>query len=109
MYFPQFLTTAPSGSDAHWKVPGSTAPTLILSASQDLRAHASVFNDSVNSLYLTFGPGGVGNLSVTGTYDVKLTSGSYMELPKPTFQGEVWGIWDGLGGFARVLQLGVGR
>ena len=102
----QFNTTAPSGSDQHWKVPAATAPTLILSASQEVRAHASIFNDSGGSLFLTFGPGGVTNLSVSGTWDVKITSASYFELPKPAYQGEVWGIWDAAGGWARVLQLG---
>ncbi len=108
-FTPQFLTTAPSGSDAHWKVAGSTSPTLILSSSVDQRSHASIFNDSPASLYVTFGPGGVGNLSVTGTYDIKITSGSYLELPKPTYQGEIWGIWDSAAGWARVLQLGIGK
>lgn len=105
----QFLTVAPSGSDQRWRVAASTAQSLILSSSQDQRGHASIFNDSVSSLYIVMGPGGVGALSVTGTYDVKITSGSYFELPKPVYQGEIWGIWDGLGGFARVLQLGIPR
>lgn len=102
----QFNTTAPSGSDQHWKVPAATAPTLILSASQEQRSHASIFNDAGGSLYITFGGGAPQALSVTGTYDVKLTSASYYELPKPAYQGEIWGIWDAAGGWARVLQLG---
>ena len=105
----QFLTTAPSGSDNHWKVAGVTTQTLILSASQDVRSHASIFNDAVGSLYITFGAGGVGSLSVTGTYDVKITSASYYEFPKPIYEGEVWGIWDVAGGWARVMQLGVAK
>lgn len=107
-YLPQFLTISPSGSDSHYRVSGVTAPVLILSSSQGQRAHASIFNDAAGSLYLTMGPGGAGNLSPTGTFDLKMTSGSYFELPKPIYQGEVWGIWDAAGGFARVLQLGVG-
>jgi len=102
----QFSTTSTSGSDSHYKVAASTAPVLILSSSQDVRVHASIFNDSVASLYITFGPGGVSNLSVTGTYDVKISSASYFELPKPIYEGEVWGIWDAAGGWARILQLG---
>lgn len=103
----QFATTAVSGSDQHYKVAGVTAPVLILSASQDQRVHASIFNDAVGSLYITFGGGGVGSLSVSGTYDVKITSASYYELPRqPIYQGEIWGIWDAAGGWARVLQLG---
>lgn len=103
--FPDFNTCAPSGSDAHWLVPNGTSVVLILSASQEQRAHASVFNDSPASLYLKYGsPAGTGPV---GIYDVKLTSGSYYELPKPIFQGEVYGTWDAAGGgFARVLQIG---
>lgn len=103
----QFNTTAPSGSDAHWVVPSSGTPILILSASQEQRVHASVFNDSSNSLFLKFGSDA--NMGIAGAstiYDVKLTSGSYYELPKPIWEGEIWGAWDAVGGWARVLQLG---
>lgn len=102
----QFQTTAPSGSDQHWKVAASTAPVLILSASQDVRTHASIFNDSVATLFITFGGGAVNSLSVSGTWDCKITSASYYELPKPVYEGEIWGIWDAAGGWAHVLQLG---
>ena len=105
-FLPQFLSAAPSGSDSHWRVAGTTSPTLILSSSAGQRSHASIFNDAAGTLYLTFGPGsGVGP---TGTFDVKMTSGSYFELPKPIYQGEIWGAWDAAGGFARVLSLGIG-
>lgn len=104
-YAPGYSSTSPSGSDAHWKVAAATAPALILSASFD-RSHASIFNHSVNALYLRFGNGRVDQLSVTGAFDVKVTSGSYYELPKPIWTGEVWGIWDAAGGSAMVLSLG---
>lgn len=55
----QFNTTAPSGSDSHWIVTGGVSPVLILSASAEIRSHASIFNDSGASLYLRFGGGGV--------------------------------------------------
>ena len=100
------MTTATSGSDQHYRVVSATAPTLILSASQDQRVHASIFNDSANSLYIVFGPGALNSLSVTGTFDCKITSASYFELPKPIYEGEVWGIWDAAGGWARVYQVG---
>lgn len=102
----QFLTTAPSGSDSHWMVPSSTSSLLILSSSQDQRAHASIFNDSAASLYLRFGGNGPISGLANGVYDVKLTSGTYYELPKPIYSGEIWGSWDVAGGFARVLSLG---
>ena len=108
-----FLSASPSGSDAHWRVPQNTAKTLILSASQDVRAHASIFNNSDKTLYLKFG-NNVG-LAVSGTaglYTVRLGSASYFELPKPVWQGEIWGAWDSdvqgssVAGSAMVLQIG---
>jgi hypothetical protein len=102
-----FNTTAPSGSDSHWKVAGTTAPQLLLSSSRDARSHASIYNDAQGSLYITFGGGAVNALSVTGTFDVKLTSGSYYELPKPIWTGEIWGIWDTAGGWARIFSVGI--
>ena len=101
-----FITVSPSGSDSHWKVAAATAPRLILSSSQNERAHASIFNNSGASLYLRFGGGAPDVLSVTGSWDLKLASGSFYELPKPIWQGEVWGIWDAAGGWAMVLELG---
>jgi hypothetical protein len=102
-----FSTVSPSGSDAHWRVAASATPILLLSASQDERAHASIFNHSVNALYLKFGgSGGMATSGSTGIFNVKLTSGSLYELPKPIWQGEIWGAWDAAGGFALVVELG---
>lgn len=102
-------TVAPSGSDGHWKIAAAVSPQLLLSASNGDRSHASIFNNSANSLYIRFGNGRVDQLSVTGTYDVKLTSGSLYELPRPIWDGEIWGIWDATGGWAMVLTLGSSR
>jgi hypothetical protein len=105
----QFNTTAPSGSDQHWKVAAQTSKTLILSASVEQRTHASIFNASPNNLYLKFGDNtGIAVSGSSGLFDVKLTSASYFEIPKPAWQGEIWGAWDAdlPAGFALVLQLG---
>ena len=104
----QMNTTSVSGSDGHWVVAASLSPVLILSASQEQRTHASIFNDAAGGLSLKFGgSAGMANSgSSAGIYDVRLTSGTYFELPKPIWEGEVWGVWDTVGGFARVLQLG---
>lgn len=99
-----YQTVAPSGSEAYWKIAATTSPVLIFSSSQEERAHGSVFNNSAASLYLKFGS--VNGLSVTGIYSVKLTSGSYYEMPKPPYQGQVWGVWDATGGWAMVTELG---
>jgi hypothetical protein len=99
-----YNTVSPSGSDGHWKVAASTSAVLVLSASQSERAHASIFNHSNASLFIKFGSSaGVGP---TGLFDHKITSGTLYELPKPTWQGEIWGAWDATGGFALVLELG---
>jgi len=104
-----FLGTSPSGSDAHWKVPQNSTRQLILSSSQDVRAHASIFNHSVGALYLKFGSNlGMAVSGGLGLFDVRLSSGSYFELPKPVWQGEVWGVWDAdlPAGSAMVMQVG---
>ena len=103
----QFNTTATSGSDARWIVAASQTAVLILSSSQDQRVHASIFNDSAASLFIKFGSDvSLGNSGSAQIYDLKITSASYFELPKPIYQGDIWGLWDATGGWARVLQLG---
>lgn len=104
-----FLGTSPSGSDSHWRVPQNTAKALILSSSYDVRAHASVFNNSSGSLYLKFGgSAGVATSGSGGVFTVKLTTMAYFELPKPIWQGEIWGAWDAdsAQGSALVFQMG---
>ncbi len=103
----QMNTTSVSGSDSHWRVAASLSPVLILSASQEQRVFATIFNDAVGSLYLQYGGNvGMANTGSAGMYDVKLTSGTYYEIAKPIWEGEIWGVWDAVPGFARVLQLG---
>jgi hypothetical protein len=103
-----FLGTSPSGSDSHWRVPQNSAPQLILSSSLDVRAHASVFNHSSAALYLKYGSNaGMAVSGGLGLFDVRLSSGSYYELPKPMWQGQIWGAWDAdASGFAMIVQLG---
>ncbi len=96
-----YETISPSGSDVHAAVPNLGIGVLILSASFS-RAHASVFNHSNATLHLRFGS----SASLPTAFDVKLTSGSYYELPKPIYTGPVYGAWDAAGGFALTLELG---
>lgn len=87
-----------SGSNSHARVTGSNAnATLLLSGSANGRIHASIFNHTVASLHLGFGF----QPSLT-LFDVKLPSGSYFEVQRPIWRGEVWGIWDANGGVAMV-------
>ncbi len=102
-----FNTVSPSGSDSHWRVAVSTTPQLLLSASQDERAYGSIFNHSNGSLYLKFGSNaGLASSGSVPFFDAKVTSGTLYELPKPTWQGEVWGAWDVAAGWALVCELG---
>ena len=100
-YEADYETISPSGSELHWAVPNNGLEALILSSSQ-FRAHASIFNHSNATLHLRFGS----SASLPNGFDVKLTSGSYYEMPKPIYTGPVYGAWDAAGGFALVLELG---
>jgi hypothetical protein len=99
MFVPPFLTSAPSGSVSHARVAGAASSTLILSGNLQ-RVHASVFNHSGASLYLKFDDTSVS----INDFDVKLSSGSYFELPKPVYQGIIRGIWDAASGFAMIVD-----
>lgn len=101
MFVPPFLTSVPSGSLTHMRVTAATSPTVILSGSAQ-RVHASIFNHSSASLYIRFDD----NNASVNDFDVKLSSGSYFELPKPVYQGIVRGVWDGANGFAMTVDFG---
>lgn len=79
---------------------GSGAPVLLLSASES-RVHASIYNHVNASLFIGFDHPGVS----TSSFDVKLVSGSYYELPRPIYQGRVWGVWDAAGGVAMMFDI----
>lgn len=102
-----FNTVSPSGSDSHWRIPAAVTSQLILSSSQNERGRASIFNHGVGHLYVRFG----GNVAITPSgsspnFDIKIASGSVYELPKPIWNGEVWGMWDIIGGWAMVSETG---
>lgn len=100
-----YNTVSPSGSDSHWRVAGSTTPQLLLSASYDERARGSIFNHSIGSLYIKLGSGeGLASSGSAAFFDVKITSGSLYELPKPVWQGEVWGAWDAPAGAVAMVN-----
>ncbi len=89
-----------SGSASGGRVPSTTAGVLILSASTT-RTFASIFNHSTASLLLAYS-----RTPTVNDFDVKLTSGSYFELPQPVYRGEVYGVWEVANGWAMVAQLG---
>lgn len=79
---------------------GSGAPVLLLSASEN-RIHASIYNHVNAALFIGFDHP---TLS-TSSFDVKITSGSYFELPRPIYTGPVYGVWDAAGGVAMLLDM----
>lgn len=99
---PLSITDAPS-TGSIWRgraTGGSGAPVLLLSGSEK-RIHASIFNHVNASLFLGFDHPGLS----TSSFDVKLISGSYYELPRPIYTGPVYGIWDAAGGVALMLDI----
>lgn len=99
-----YLSAVPSGSLVHARVPSSTSAVTILSSSVG-RVTANIFNHSAASLYLKFE-----GAPTINDFDVKLSSGSYYELPKPVYLGQVNGIWDAANGFAMIADFsGVDR
>lgn len=99
MFVPPFLTSAPSGSASHARVAAATGSALIMSGNLQ-RVHGSIFNHSGASLYIKFDDNNV----TINDFDVKLSSGSYFELPKPVYQGIVRGVWDAAAGFAMIVD-----
>lgn len=104
-----YNTVSPSGSDVHWRVPSDTRPKLIMSGSQNERSFGSIYNHCNSSLFLKHGSNvGMVASGGLGIFDVKLASGTLYQLPKPTWQGEIWGCWDSDAaiGFALVFESG---
>lgn len=79
---------------------GNGAGVLLLSASEH-RVHASIFNHSNAALFIGYDHPAVSSMS----FDAKLVSGSYFELPRPIWQGAVYGVWDAAGSVAMMLDI----
>lgn len=98
------ITVIDAGSSGSiWRgraVIGVGAPVLVLSAS-DGRTHASIFNHTNASLFLGYDHPGLS----TSSFDVKLASGSYYELPRPVWRGPVYAISDAASSVAMMLDI----
>jgi hypothetical protein len=79
---------------------GSGAGVLLLSGSED-RTHASIYNHVNAALFIGYDHPAVS----TSSFDAKLVSGSYFELPRPIWRGPVYGVWDAAGGVAMVIDI----
>lgn len=87
---PQSVTTA--------NVASSATNVTVFSASPNARGRA-VFNDSTALLYLKFGA-----TATTTSFTVQIPAGSFYEFPRPTYSGQVDGIWAAANGAARTTQ-----
>ena len=99
MFAAAHLTPVHSGSWVVGRVASSATPVLLLTGSAYGRKDAAIFNHSSASLYIS-----PDQHVSTGSFALKLTSGSYYELPKPIYTDKVWGVWDGVNGFAMVSE-----
>lgn len=106
MYNPSFAAPITADSVSEFRVAASTTSVLILSGNLQRRS-ASIYNHGNASLYLRYSP----NMNLSASYvafSVKLSSGSYFELPA-AYQGTVQGIWDGANGYAFITDFQSGE
>jgi len=104
MFVPSIFAPIVSGSYEFYRVTSPAvvgAPVLILSSSTGRRA-ASITNHSNVTMYIAPWTSVTG--SVAGGFWVKLTSGSYFELPTPVYTGPIYAAWDGQGGVTMVVD-----
>jgi hypothetical protein len=100
--FPTVIVDAGT-SGSIWRgraIVGTGAGTLLLSASA-ARMHASIYNHTNCSIFVGYDHPGVSSSS----FDVKLTSGSYFELPRPIWRGSVYGVADAANAQAFMLDV----
>jgi hypothetical protein len=78
----------------------ASATSQILLRGNDNRHGALFFNHSTAALFLKFGNGA----SVTD-FTVKLSSGSYYEMPRPIHTGSITGVHDAAAGSVKITEL----
>lgn len=97
--YPLPVMPAASGTGTLSSVTASITSVTVL-ASNASRKGALIFNDSTALLYLAF----AATASATA-FTVKLTGGSFYEIPAPMYTGIITGIWVSATGAARVTEL----
>lgn len=83
-------------------VSGATSSRLLLDKNE-ARTGAHFYNHSTGAMFLRFAHSQDHSASL-GTFNVKVASGSYYELPKPVYLGCVHAIWDAAVGSVMVTQ-----
>ncbi len=80
-------------------VSAATSSTALFASNANVRGRI-VHNDSTGILYLKFGTG-----ASTTSYTVKIPPDGFFEFPKPTYTGDVAGIWSAANGSARTTEV----
>lgn len=78
----------------------SSVSSVTLLALNTSRLGASIYNDSLQTLYLKLGA-----TASAASFTVKISSNGYYELPTPVYTGIIDGIWDVASGNARITEL----
>ena len=77
----------------------STVGTVILADVRGDRRVCSVYNRSVNPLFLKLGSG-----AKTTDFTVMLVASGYYEVPNPVYRGVITGVWGTADGDAQVME-----
>lgn len=80
-------------------VVASTVGTVTLAASQTRRVALSIYNASVNPLFMKLGAS-----ASTASYTLMMVGSGYYELPRPIYNGIVTGIWQTANGNAYITE-----
>jgi hypothetical protein len=94
----QVIQFGPARTATLANVTSAAADTVLLAANAN-RIGATVYNDSLQTLYLKYGSG-----ASSTSWTVRLSSGGYWEMPLPIYTGQINGNWVAADGAARVME-----
>jgi hypothetical protein len=80
------------------KVDSSTDDHKLLDTNAG-RKMAMIYNNSTKNLYIKYGEG-----ATADSFTVKLTPGSYFEMPYPCYTGQINGFWDDVNGNVMITE-----
>lgn len=82
-------------------VPGLNTSAVLLAANPD-RRQVFIYNDSGKNLRVAFAP-----TATSSAFTLLIPSKSDRELPLGGYTGDIAGIWEAAGGFARITEISV--
>jgi hypothetical protein len=95
----QVMQWGPAPTSAVTSVASAASDTSLLAANAR-RIGASVYNDSLEEMFVKYGTG-----ASSSSFTVNLSSGGYWTMPQPIYTGALNGIWANANGFARVTEM----